>query len=348
MGVVLRVAGADWRAHQRRVQASTPGLVPVAKGNGYGFGLARLASEAAALGVDTIAVGTPSEVAAVRDVFDGRIVVLQPWRPTEPGAEELLADERVIHTVSRVADLEHLSASGHRPTVLLELLTSMRRHGMEVRELTDVRRVLAEDGVEVAGWTIHLPMPAATGGNAPEAERLAKAGLAVRTAPVWFSHLTRDDHDRLRATLFTETRLRVGTELWLGGSVRRQAYSTVLDVHPVARGERIGYWQRPMPAAGHVVVLSGGTAHGIALEAPTSASTARQRLISVANGSAEALGWARSPFTIGGKKRWFVEPPHMQASMVYVPGSKHPAVGDEVPVELRLTTATVDEVVLEG
>ena len=348
MSVVLRVPAADWRAQQRRVLAATPGLVPVAKGNGYGFGLPRLAAEAAALGVDTLAVGTAAEVWAVRDEFDGQIVVLQPWRPGEPGAEELLADPRVVHTVSRVADLEHLSASGRRPAVLLELLTSMKRHGMRVDELTAVRKVLAEDGVEVLGWTVHLPMPAATGSNAVEAERLAKAGLAVRTAPVWFSHLTGSDHARLRATLYTETRLRVGTDLWLGGSVRRRTTATVLDVHPVRRGEKVGYWQRSMPADGHVVVVSGGTAHGIALEAPTSASTGRQRLISAVNGSVEALGWARSPFTIGGKKRWFVEPPHMQASMVYVPGSRGiPAIGDEVPVELRLTTATVDEVILE-
>ena len=38
----------------------------------------------------------------------------------------------------------------------------------------------------------------------------------------------------------------------------------------------------------------------------------------------------------------------MQASMVFVPGSKGiPAIGDQIPVELRLTTATVDEVILE-
>jgi alanine racemase len=348
MSVVLHVPAADWRAHQRRVLAATPGLVPVAKGNGYGFGLARLATEAQALGVDTLAVGTGAEVAHVREAFAGRIVVLQPWRADEPGAEELVTDERVIHTVSRVADLAHLSASGHRPTVLLELLTSMRRHGMEVSELQAVRKVLAEDGVDVAGWTVHLPMPAATGGNAQEAERLAKAGLAVRQAPVWFSHLTTADYERLRATLFIETRLRIGTELWLGGSVRRRTTATVLDVHPVRRGEKVGYWQRSLPADGHIVVVAGGTAHGVALEAPTAATTARQRVISVVNGSAEALGLARSPYTIAGKKRWFVEPPHMQSSMVFVPGSKDiPAVGDEVPVELRLTTATVDEVVLE-
>ncbi len=348
MAVVLHVPAADWRAHQRRVQASTPGLVPVAKGNGYGFGLARLAAEAQALGVDTLAVGTGAEVAHVRDAFAGRIVVLQPWRAGEPGAEDLLGDERIIHTVSRVEDLAHLSASDHRPTVLLELLTSMRRHGLAVSELQSVRKVLADSRVEVAGWTVHLPMPAATGSNADEAERLAKSGLAVRQAPVWFSHLTTDDYDRLRATLFIETRLRVGTELWLGGSVRRRTTATVLDVHPVKRGEKVGYWQRSVPSDGQILVLAGGTAHGIALEAPTAATTARQRLISVVNGSAEALGFARSPYTIAGKKRWFVEPPHMQSSMVFVPGSKGiPAVGDEVPVELRLTTATVDEVVLE-
>jgi hypothetical protein len=211
-----------------------------------------------------------------------------------------------------------------------------------------VMGVLGADGVDVVGWTVRLPMPAATGGNAAEAERLAKAGLAVRTLPTWFSHLTGSDYDRLRATLFTGTRLRIGTELWLGGSVARRTVATVLDVHKVKRGDKVGYWQRTMPADGHLVVVSGGTAHGIALEAPTSAATTRQRVISAVNGSVEALGWARSPFTIGGKKRWFVEPPHMQASMVFLPGSRSvPAVGDEIPVELRLTTATVDEVVLE-
>lgn len=348
MGVVLHVPAADWRAHQRRVLAATPGLVPVAKGNGYGFGLARLAAEAQALGVDTLAVGTSAEVSYVRDAFDGRIVVLQPWRPGEPDAEAQLADDRVIHTVSRVEDLAHLAAGAHRPTVLLELLTSMRRHGLAVSELQAVRKVLADDSVNVAGWTIHLPMPAATGGNLAEAERLAKAGLAVRQVPVWFSHLATADYDRLRAALYIGTRLRVGTELWLGGSVRRRTTATVLDVHPVKRGEKVGYWQRSIPADGQVVVVSGGTAHGVALEAPTAAANARQRLISAVNGSVEALGWARSPFTIAGKKRWFVEPPHMQSSMVFLPGSRGvPAVGDEIPVELRLTTATVDEVRLE-
>lgn len=344
--ITLHVDGSAWRAHQRRVLAATPGLVPVAKGNGYGFGLVTLAAEAQALGVGAMAVGTAAEVRYVRGAFSGDIVVLQPWRPDDRDAVALVGDPRVVHTVSRVTDLGALATSGERPRVLLEVLTSMRRFGVPADRLGEVGEHLG--GIELEGWTLHLPMPGATGGNVVEAERLARAALSVRQAPVWFSHVTVADYDRLRASLFTETRKRVGTELWLGGAARRQVTATVLDVHSVARGERIGYWQRAMPADGHVVVVSGGTAHGIALEAPTAASTMRQRLVSVAAGSMEAVGLALSPYTVQGAKRWFVEPPHMQASMLFLPSKvRPPHIGDEVPVEVRLTTATVDRVVLE-
>ena len=71
----------------------------------------------------------------------------------------------------------------------------------------------------------------------------------------------------------------------------------------------------------------------------------RQRAIALATGSLEAAGLALSPYTINGKKRWFLEPPHMQSSLVFLPRKETPpAIGDEVPVELRLTTATVDSV----
>ena len=122
--------------------------------------------------------------------------------------------------------------------------------------------------------------------------------------------------------------------------------ATVLDVHPVRRGDRAGYRQRKISQDGWLVVIAGGTAHGVGLEAPTPAATGRQRLVALAQGGLEATGRALSPYTIAGKKRWFLEPPHMQASLVLLPASEQPpAVGDEVPVELRLTTAVVDQVV---
>ena len=45
-GITLHLFGSRWREHLRIVAGATPGLVPVAKGNGYGFGLARLAEDA--------------------------------------------------------------------------------------------------------------------------------------------------------------------------------------------------------------------------------------------------------------------------------------------------------------
>ena len=95
-GLTLHLDVALWRAHLATEAAGTPGLVPVAKGNGYGFGLRRLAEEAARLGVDTLAVGMVAEVAEVRDVFPGTVVVLNPWDASDPLAVELAEDPKVL------------------------------------------------------------------------------------------------------------------------------------------------------------------------------------------------------------------------------------------------------------
>jgi alanine racemase len=347
-GITLRLDGDRWREHLQTVVGATPGVVPVVKGNGYGYGLARLAEESANLGVDTIAVGMADEVAVVRDHFDGDIVILTPFSTSNPRAVELAADPRVITTVSHVDDVGAVAAVAAQPRVQVEVLTSMRRHGIAAAELPRVAALL--DGVRFEGWTIHLPLLAE--GRYAEAERLSRAALAVREAPLWLSHLPADEAQALAAQLGgagappVEMRLRVGTWLWLGDPSTRRATATVLDVHRVGRGERAGYRQRVVPTDGWIVVVSGGTSHGIGLEAPTAASTLRQRAISVATGSLEAAGLALSPFTVGGRKRWFLEPPHMQSSLLFLPRrTTPPAVGDEVPVELRLTTATVDRIV---
>lgn len=330
------------------MHGATPGLVPVAKGNGYGYGLPRLAEESAALGVDTVAVGRADEVDAVRDMFPGSIVILTPWRVGDHPANAPAHDPRVISTVSRVSDLKAIAGSGDRPRVLLEVLTSMCRHGIAVGDLAAVRPLL--ERVRFEGWTIHLPLLAE--GRYAEAEKLARAALEVAPGPLWLSHLPSEEAAALSRQLGgadgepVPLRLRVGTRLWLGDGSTRETSATVIDVHAVKRGQRAGYRQRLIPTDGWIVVVAGGTSHGIGLEAPTAASSVRQRAISLATGSLEAAGLALSPYTIGGKKRWFLEPPHMQSSLVFLPRSvTPPAIGDEVPVELRLTTATVDEII---
>jgi hypothetical protein len=94
-----------------------------------------------------------------------------------------------------------------------------------------------------------------------------------------------------------------------------------------------------------VVVVGGGTAHGIALESPSANVSARQRVVTAGTGVLDAAGRALSPFHVAGKQRWFAEPPHMQVSLIRVPqGIPLPAVGDELEVDVRMTTIHPDVV----
>ena len=75
-------------------------------------------------------------------------------------------------------------------------------------------------GLRFEGWTIHLPLLAE--GRYAEAERLARAALAVAPAPLWLSHLPAEETAALARQLGgatgdpTPVRLRLGTRLWLG------------------------------------------------------------------------------------------------------------------------------------
>jgi hypothetical protein len=336
MTLTLYVDGPRWRAHLVRTVAASPGLVPVAKGNGYGFGVARLARRSTWLGADTIAVGTYGEVAEVERRFPGAVLVMQPWRPFTPDTP---TDRRVVHTVGRLEDLVALGRRDDRPRVVLEALTSMRRHGLGPADLSTARASAL--GVKVEGHALHLPLG---GGHLPEVERWLAAAPARR----WFvSHLDAAELAELRRRHpEIEFRPRVGTGLWLGDRDALAPRATVLDIHPVGRGDRVGYRQRRILRSGSLLVVSGGTANGIAMEAPAAAASARARAVSLARGGLDAAGQALSPYVVDGRQRWFVEPPHMQVSMVFVPaGATLPAAGDEIDVRVRHTTTRFDRVV---
>ncbi len=332
MTVALVVQAERWRAHLRAVRASVPHLVPVAKGNGYGFGVPTLAAAAADLEVESLAVGTPAEVDAAA-AFPGSVLVLSPWRPFESAP---LDDPRVVHTVSRLDDLAALAGSGTPPRVVVEVLTSMRRHGIPSAQLAQAAPLL--DGVQLLGWSLHLPL---VGDSTAQAVRLAAVARAVRQAPVWVSHVP---PARL-AEIGDDARLRLGTDLWLGARGAVTVQGRVLDVHRLRRGDTFGYRQRRASADAVLVVVSGGTAHGVAMRAPSAAGSWRQRGVTVAEAGLESLGRARSPFQLDGRFATFAEPPHMQCSMVWLPrGAPVPAVGDAVPVRMRHTTALVESI----
>jgi alanine racemase len=349
MSLVLTVDGDRWRAHLTSFARETPGLVPVAKGNGYGFGLGRLARRAQWLheqtgDVTALAVGTYEELPEVATRFSGDLLVLTPWRPFGAALEvDPALRKRVIHTVSRPGDLDALLTHDPDARYVLELVTSMLRHGMTGRELrgVDGRR----DG-RLEGIALHLPL--AQGAHLTEVHRLVNDVVAsgIRTGTIWVSHLTRDELHRLRATYADfDLRPRVGTDLWLGDRDALSVSATVLDSHAVERGDVFGYRGRTAPKSGHILVVSGGTAHGIGLEAPTGDHSIRARAATLARGGLDAVGFVRSPYSIDGKQRLFAEPPHMQASMLFVPsGARVPAVGDRIEVRVRYTATSFDRV----
>lgn len=340
MSLTLHIAADQWRGRVRRYvqDASAAGVtvVPVTKGNGYGFGNAVLAAEAARLGVATLAVGTYEELPAVTTEFGGDLLVLSPWRPWLAGA---IGDDRVVHTVSRLEDLRQLAAGAARPRVVVEVLTSMRRHGIDPGELAETAKLL--DDVRFEGFALHLPLD---GDHAAEATTLARRAFeAVPTAArtVWASHLSAEHAAVVGRDTDAEMRLRVATALWLGDRSGLTPRATVLDVHRVRRGETYGYRQRRARRDGAVVVVAGGTAQGVALQAPVAASSLRQRATALARGGLEAGGRSLSPFRVAGRQRWFAEPPHMQCSMIWLPADvEPPTVGDQLDVEVRFTTTT--------
>lgn len=351
MALVLHVDGDRWRAHLKGVRDRHPGLVPVAKGNGYGFGLSRLARKAQWLGVDTLAVGTYEEVPEVEQRYAGSLLVLTPWRPSNPAP----TDPRIIHTVGRIEDLvalaEHGRSNGQRPRVVLEQLTSMLRHGFSASGLrAAARTVLRDGGVRVEGVAVHLPLAPRSRGTShlSEVERLVNdvvaAGLGTPT--IWVSHLTDAELELLARTHPDFTfRPRIGTGLWLGDREALSVRAGVLDAHPVRRGEPFGYRGRSAPRRGTILVVSGGTAHGIGLEAPTGDASARARAASVARGALDAAGFVRSPYTVDGRQRLFAEPPHMQASMLFLPsGATVPEIGAEIRCRVRFTATAFDRV----
>lgn len=348
MSLTLYVDAARFRANQHRLLAVHPQLVPVTKGNGYGLSNRRLAGEAAALGVDTLAVGTYDELPEVAEEFPGSLLVLTPWRPFGTAAGRG-PDPRVVHTVGRTEDLDALLAQDPDARFVLERMTSMLRHGLTAGGLREAAELVERRGADgFAGVALHLPMTGAS--HLSEVQRLMNDVVAAGLGPttVFVSHLTAHELATLTRSWPDFTiRPRIGTDLWLGDRDALRVRATVLDAHPVQRGDTFGYRGRSAPRDGTVLVVGGGTAHGIGLESPTGSGTLKARAGAIARGGLDAAGFVRSPYSIGGKQRLFAEPPHMQASMLFLPqGAQVPAIGDEVDVRVRYTATSFDRVVV--
>jgi len=310
------------------------------------------------------------------------------WQAVQGGPHA----DRIIRTVSDATLAKSLPADlPHGTRLVLEGITSMRRFGMLEPDLLAVlggesfQQALRTGLIHLEGLALHLPLampevhhvsatrlPRGTSARVIEVQGWAKtwrAGLedllraqcpvGENANTLWVSHLGDDELESLRGLEPDVTvNARVGTRLWLGDGSALRARGTILAVHQIGRRFAVGYRQRKATSDGLLLVVGGGTSHGVAMAAPSPAASLRQRAIAAGTGALEATGRSRSPFQWGEKLLWFAEPPHMQASMLWLPdsalreglanGLRSPAVGDTLDCRVRHTTALFDAVLIDA
>jgi len=136
----------------------------------------------------------------------------------------------------------------------------------------------------------------------------------------------------------------------LGDRKALQAGPWSRNVQKVAKGDRFGYRQHKVRGDGYLVVVSGGTAHGVGLENPKNfgrgvSGLTPARSSSPAPGSA-LLNRTMSPYSWQGRQLWFAEPPHIAGVRALRPGGAGTAGGRaEMAAEVSLVMTHFDGVV---
>ena len=321
MSLVLTVDEAVWNGLVDRALAvaGIDSVIPVVKGNGYGFGRAWLAAHSVKLGVTTIAVGTVHELPTATGL-GADVVVLTP---SLDGDLAGLPDDAVL-TVGSTTQVAHLVEHGCTAPVVVKLQSSMRRHGFTPDELGSAVVRAQLDQLDVVAYAIHPPLAGDDAAHVAEIEHWLAPLDGHRPASIDVSHVSvesfaalRDRHPGRRF------RLRLGTAMWHGDKSMLHLGADVLAVRPVARGTPAGYRATPVPGDGHLVLIGAGTATGVTL-----------------------LDGGLSPFHHARHRLTLLEAPHMHTSMAFVPaGDPLPDVGGVVDVQRPLTMITPDRVV---
>jgi alanine racemase len=239
----LSVERERWWGHVTAVAAGVDGLVPVVKGNGYGFGRVALAHAAIELS-SLLAVGTVHELEGLP--AECTPVVLTPT----------LRPPHSTDVVLTVANRDHVSAlTGWRGRVIVKLESSMHRYGGGI-ELVEQARAA---GLGAAGVAIHPPLAGSEDDH--RADIIKHLPDIDPGLDVWVSHLAPATYAGLPRS--HRYKLRMGTHLWLGERAALQLEADVLDTRRVLRGDRVGYRLSPVAVDGTVVMIGAGSANGV-------------------------------------------------------------------------------------
>jgi len=302
-----------WLDHVRLTASQHETVLPVVKGNGYGFGRPILFEQAAHL-ADHVAVGTVYEATDVPPSLTP--VVLTP-------AGTHLPSSLSAHAVLTVGSLDHVAAlrsHNWQGSVLIKLQSTMQRFGVAGNELAALQSACTNASLNVVGWSIHPPL------NNDNQDRSGEVScwmeLLHDNLPVYVSHITAEQIGSLRSQFPNRTFVsRLGTSLWLGDKSMMKLTAEVLDVHAVDGGTA-GYRSTALPGSGHIVIVGAGSAHGV------------NEIVGVG-----------SPFHFAQQRVALVEPPYMHSSMLFVPvGQPVPRAGERVDVQQPLTRVSADTI----
>lgn len=243
MTIRLTVDRTRWWNHVTDVASGVTGLVPVVKGNGYGFGRAGLAIAACELS-PLLAVGTVHEVEGLPESVTP--IVLTPTLQAP-------ADTRPVLTVGHTAHIEALDGWAGR--VIVKLDSDMHRYGNGIELVTAAQRA----GLRTVGVAIHPPLAGTD--EEHRAQIVRRLPEIDPSLDVWVSHLAPATYDTLPDT--HRYKLRLGTYLWHGDREALQLEVDVLDTKSVSAGTRVGYRLTEVPGDGTLVMVGAGTANGV-------------------------------------------------------------------------------------
>ncbi|MEY4396707.1 MAG: hypothetical protein RLZZ40_463 [Actinomycetota bacterium] len=321
-------------------------VTPVIKGNGYGFGREVLALESARLKVNRIAVATVFEAEQALDNFAGSVLVLEPIRESDPVAmsvwDSLLQGHvaRLVATIDEPVPASVAKAKGLK--VLIKVRTSHGRFGVPQQNVSEFRAALPTT-LTVIGYSLHLPLVGLGNGVAEAKAFVSSLPTSKGTLEISVSHLSPAECAAVAAAAQSPVTIdaRIGASLWLGNMDALSTFGTVTAIRDLAAGEPIGYRSIAGDIAARVLVISGGTSHGVGLAAPTHLSGIANKIKSLGASIMAVLFGTDSPFRIAGRPLHFVEPPHMHYSLVYCADTSV-VVGDRIPCTVRKTTSTFD------